>query len=150
MKLDALCPICVTRIDENVARLNGLWSVIILLVSYFTASIFPVFFLVVDFGLRGAKWVDYSPLAILSKWVIRRVNITPRNINAGPKLFAARIGFLFTLAIFVSLLIGETAIAFYIGAVLGLFASLEAAFSFCVACQIYPFLYRLSYQKQTV
>lgn len=149
MKLDAICPICVTRIDENVARFNGLWSVVILLVSYFTATIFPIIFLVIDFGLRSARMVDYSPLAILSKWVIRRFGITPRYINAGPKLFAARIGFLFTLAVFVLLLIDNTGLAFYIGAVLGLFASLEAAFSFCVACQIYPFLHRLIYLKQT-
>lgn len=66
-------------------------------------------------------------------------------INVGPKIFAARIGLVFSVVIlFASATeMHFTALAFAF--VLGLFSFLEAAFGICVACKIYHFLYRLIY-----
>jgi hypothetical protein len=36
--------------------------------------------------------------------------------------------------------------ALTLAGLLGLFSFLEAAFGFCVACEIYPFVYRLLYK----
>lgn len=148
MKLEALCPICDRQIDENVARLNGLWTVIILSIAIYTTSYFLALFLLIDFALRSATLVDYSPLACLSKRVASLFRISPRLINAGPKLFAVRIGFLFSLVLFLSFVAGWPSVSLLVTLIFAFFAALEALMGFCVACRIYPYIYKLTYRIQ--
>lgn len=148
MKLEALCPICTRQIDENIARLNGLWTVLILVSANYTDSYFLMLFLLVDFSLRAASLVEYSPLAFLSKRVIALFQIQPKLINAGPKLFAARIGLLFSFVLFFSFVAGWATVSLLVTLVFGICAALEASIGFCVACQIYPYLYRLTYKYE--
>lgn len=150
MNSNAICPISNKKIDENVARFNGLFTVILLTTTILTQSIFPVLFLLVDFFLRSAELSVYSPFANLSKFIIEKLNITKKPINAGPKIFAARIGVLFSLVILVTLLTGNETISFIFIGIFGTCAFLEAAFSFCVACQIYPIVYKLTYKSKSV
>ena len=70
--------------------------------------------------------------------------IAPKTVNAGPKLFAARIGIVFSAAVVILHLIGLPFSAFTVAGVFAFCAFLEAAFSFCVACRIYPFVYKLN------
>ena len=109
-----------------------------------TQSILPVLLLLVDFVLRGSGNARFSPLAIVSKQVQKIFVIAPKTVNAGPKLFAARIGIVFSSAVVILHLIGLPFSAFTVAGVFAFCAFLEAAFSFCVACRIYPFVYKLN------
>jgi hypothetical protein len=60
-----------------------------------------------------------------------------RLINAGPKRFAAKLGFAMACAIVVMHVVKLGAVAVGIAWGLGLFAFLEAAFALCVGCKIY-------------
>lgn len=57
-------------INERVARINGAFTVFLLLVSGLTSSIIPVVFLAIDFFLRSSdlsgyrQFSDYVPPAI--------------------------------------------------------------------------------------
>ena len=68
-------------------------------------------------------------------------------INAGPKIFAARIGLVLSSLIILANLTGIGWLAFGIASILGLFSFLEAVFGICVACEIYPFVYKLFYER---
>jgi len=148
MNSNAICPISNLKIDENVARFNGLFTVVLLSVFVITQNYIPIVFLLIDFFLRSAELSAYSPLATLSKYVINVFNISKKPLNAGPKIFAARIGVLFSLAILVCSVIGLETVSYILVAIFGLCAFLEAAFSFCVACQIYPILFKLTYKTK--
>ncbi|HEY3270077.1 MAG TPA: DUF4395 family protein [Geothrix sp.] len=63
-----------------------------------------------------------------------------RTINAGPKRFAASVGFLFSLGIWLALVAGMRSLGLGLALVLGACAGLEAFFGFCLACQIHPWL----------
>jgi len=106
MNNNAFCPISFKKIDENVARLNGFFTVVLLFVFLVTSSILPVLLLLADFLVRGIEKPQFSPLALLSKFILSRFNAKPHLINAGPKIFAARIGLLFSLLITLSVLFG--------------------------------------------
>jgi len=92
MKLYALCPVSDKRINERVARINGAFTVLLLLLSALTQSIIPVIFLAIDFLLRASDYSRYSLLGISSKGIVRYFGLNENIINAGPKIFAARLG----------------------------------------------------------
>ncbi|MDO9634745.1 MAG: DUF4395 domain-containing protein [Paludibacter sp.] len=147
MNNNAFCPISFKKIDENVARLNGFFTVILLTLFLVTSNIFIVLFLLADFLVRGIEKPQWSPLAIVSKFILSNIKAKPHPINAGPKLFAARIGVLFTVLISLSTLAGFNVLALTFTGVFGICALLEAAVGFCVACKLYPFIYKLIYQS---
>lgn len=148
MNSNAICPISNKKIDENVARFNGGFTVILLVVFLITQNIIPIVFLLIDFFLRSAELSAYSPLANLSKFVINAFGIKKNPINAGPKIFAARIGVLFSALILISNLTGYETASYVFTAIFGFCAFLESAFGYCVACQIYPIVFRLTYKAK--
>ncbi len=148
MKFDALCPISDRRIDENVTRFNATFTVLFLTIFLLTNNLLPIAFLAIDFLTRGLKKPEYSLFARLSNLTVNALSITPKIINAGPKFFAARIGCAFSVGILFASAFNATLIVYALVAVFALCAFLEAAFAFCVACQIYPFLYKLVYEAK--
>jgi hypothetical protein len=144
MKSTAFCPISDRRIDEHVARLNGAFTVVLLSVFLASGSIIPVVFLLIDFGLRSSRWYRYSVLSSVSKTIVQTVGLKPALINAGPKIFAARIGLVFNIAIIFSFLAGWNTPALILAGIFTTFAFLESAFGICVACLIYPVVYKIN------
>ena len=63
-------------------------------------------------------------------------------LSAGPKIFAARIGLVFSVIILLATLIGLITTALVFATIL------EAAFGICVACKLYPFLYTILYKAK--
>lgn len=148
MNSNAICPISNKKVDENVARLNGGLTVGILSLFLISNNIFLILFLLVDFFLRSAELSAYSPLANLSKFILEKTGTNKKLINSGPKIFAARIGVIFNAAILISILVDLNTATYVLTAIFGICAFLEAAIGFCVACQIYPILYKLIYRTK--
>lgn len=149
MRTYAICPISDKKINERVARLNAISTVLLLGLYLLTSNVFVVIFLLVDFLVRSLELSHYSPLALLSRTVASMLNLAPKPINAGPKIFAARIGLVFSIAIFLSILFGLKLLALSLVSVFGACALLEATIGFCLACEIYPFVLKFqNYIKQ--
>jgi hypothetical protein len=146
MKSYAFCPVSDKVINEKVARLNGAFTVLLIIISGLTQNILPVIFLALDFLLRASEYSSYSLVVMTSKVIVRYFDLNENKINAGPKIFAARIGFVLSCLIIVSVVLNSYLPALLIGGVLGVFSFLEASFGLCVACEIYPFVYRFLYK----
>ena len=149
MKTIAFCPISNKKIDEHVARLNGGFTLLFIALFIVTRSIIPVLFLFLDFALRSGNLSRFSPLAYLSRNIAGSLFLKPLLINAGPKIFAARIGFVFNVLIILFYLSGLSVLSFVFTAIFGVCAFLESVFGYCVACQVYPFVYKLTYHFKT-
>jgi hypothetical protein len=147
MKLSAICPISEKKVHAFLPRLNASITFLLLVAYLLTGSLIIPLLLVFDFLLRASDFGRYSLISITSDQTIRIFEISGNLINAGPKLFAARIGLLFAIFVTVAQLAGFVPLAQIIASVLALFSFLEAAFGFCLACEIYPFVYRLAYRK---
>ena len=144
----AICPISEKRINENIARSNALITVILLIVYGLTSNLAVIGFLFFDFLLRGLEFSKFSLIAILSKKVNQLFNIQPEMINAGPKIFAARIGVVFSGVTLIATVLGWQTTALIFAGIFGFCALLEGFFAFCVACEIYPFVYKLLYKAK--
>ena len=148
MKSYVFCPISDKTIDENIARCNAVFTVALLIVFAFTQNIIPLLFLAVDFLMRAADLSSFSLLRISSQGLVRYLSLKKNPINAGPKLFAARLGFIMVFATTIAVILNYGSLALVLAAMLGLLSFLEASIGFCLACKIYPFLYKSLYDPQ--
>jgi hypothetical protein len=142
-----VCPISTERISDQIPRVNAL-LVIALLVLYaiINSWIIPAF-LAYDFFARGYMNAKYS---ILAKVSVRISKILPgkgKRIDKAPKIFAARLGFLFTTAIVVAHFFSLPAVGSSISGMLIVFAGLECVFNFCLGCWVFTLFVQPFYSK---
>lgn len=146
MKSYALCPVSDKNMNERVSRINGVFTILLLTLSGLIPSIIPVVFLAIDFFLRASDHSKFSLIGISSKAIIKYFGVNENLINAGPKIFAARLGFIFSGLTIFCFVLNAYLPALVLAGVLGILSLLEAAFGICVACEIYPYLYILLYK----
>lgn len=127
-----------------VARVNGAFTVLLLLLFGFTGQWFIPAFLAADFLIRSGNLSRYSPIGYSSRNIVKLLPLKELLINAGPKIFAARIGLVFSVIILLASVTGMHLTALVFGSILGMFSFLEAAFGICVACKLYPFLHNMA------
>jgi hypothetical protein len=134
------CPVDFVMINENQARLNALqtlaWVIIWFISGYF---IIPAL-LAIDFLLRATNQGKYSPLNILSNFLIKRFAVANKPVDRAPKRFAAWLGFFFSAAIAILSVLGLGIAAEIVASLLLTCAALEAFANFCVGCHVYTFL----------
>ncbi|MBE9549214.1 MAG: DUF4395 domain-containing protein [Proteobacteria bacterium] len=141
--MNKVCPVSYQQVNERVAQLNAILVIISMLVFVFTPFKLIIVVMAFDFFLRGFINPAYSLYSAISKTIARAIKIKPLMVNADPKVFAAKIGLLFASAIMATYFTGYHGISLALVAILVLFAALEAAFRFCLACKIYPYIYKV-------
>lgn len=142
-----VCPISEERINEQVTRLNALFGIILLVAGFVFNSVFFFVFLLADFYTRAFTKAKFSPISYLSNSMVNALNLNKKSIDKAPKIFAARIGFLMTLAITVLFMLQLNTAALIVGGVLIFFASLEFALAVCMGCILYTYLILPFYRK---
>ena len=148
MKTTAFCPLSNKKIDEHVARFNGAYTILFLTAFILTGNVLQILFLFIDFAFRSGEFSRFSPFAYLSRKITILLHLKPILINAGPKIFAARIGLVFNLAIIASYISGLNKLSFVFTGIFGTCAILESVFGYCVACQFYPLVYKLTFHNK--
>ena len=131
----ASCPISNERIDERVARTVGGFILFLGLGYLFVPSPLWLILLLGDF-LARAFYRPASPLVRLARAVIAGRG-SPRIVDAAPKIFAARIGLVMTLAAALCHGLGSLDTARAVIALMSLCAFFEGAFGYCVGCRLY-------------
>ncbi len=139
-----ICPVSFKQINENLSRLNASFTVLMSVLFLVTGS--PVFVLVlsVDFLLRNILEGRLNPVILFNKYIIEKADIQKNMINAGPKIFAARVGLFLSVLGTIFLFFGNSEVSVIFISVLALFSFMEAAFNFCVACKLSPYILPLN------
>ena len=105
----------------------------------YTGAIFLVIVIAIDFFLRAFTSLKHSPFSWLALQVARVFGLPGKEIDKAPKIFAARVGLLFALAMVVLHYIHSTS-SVVIGLALMGFALLESIFNVCVGCLVYTYI----------
>lgn len=137
-----LCPVSGIKIDEKVARCNAFITIIVLGAFLITGWEWIIFLLTVDFFLRGFFKGKASPVAAISKQIVKSLDLKPEMIDAGPKFFAAKIGCIFCLAISIFSVFSAVSGVYIVGSILMICAAVEAFFGYCVGCKMYSLVCR--------
>jgi hypothetical protein len=143
-----ICPVSSEKANENVVRITAFW--VIMLTGLFI--IFPnpyiPLYLAIDFYIRAFTKSRYSPLSWISAGIARSLRLSPRWIDKAPKIFAARVGFLFAVMISAFTLSGVSVAATSSASVLVLFAFLECGLNFCAGCWVYTYIVLPVYKER--
>jgi hypothetical protein len=132
-----ICPLSPERLDENRVRVTALGVVLLLGVYFVTGSAIVSALLTLDFFIRAFTSLSYSPLSYLAHLFVKAMGTSEILIDKGPKVFAARIGFIFTTLTTLGTLLNLPLLAVISGSTLVLFAFLECGLNFCMGCWAY-------------
>jgi len=137
------CPVSDKQLNEKSIRI-GAGLVLFLAVSAIILHNILIFFiLAVDFFIRGFIPHSISPVSFLSKFIGMIFNFNPTWVNAGPKIFAAKIGFLFCLTVSILYFKNLYLPGDIVASVLCLCAGLESFFGVCLGCHFYTIVLNL-------
>lgn len=149
MAIDFSCPISGEQRDNTTVRvvagfvfvITGAALLSALLVSTRPAAVITGI-LALDFMIRAFVRPKYSPLATLARGIVSGLKLPRKMVDNAPKVFAARIGVIFSVAATV-LYAGDFLYAgSIVSGILLLCAALESFFGFCLGCWMYSLLPR--------
>lgn len=147
MQMNYSCPITGEQKDNTTIRIVAGFVLTITLVTIYigmqvssilAAIVFGL--LALDFIVRAFLLPKYSLLASLAKALVLRLKLKQQMVDSGPKIFAARIGVIFTLSGTLLFASGNITAASVVGTILLVCAGLEAFFDFCLGCWMYSLL----------
>jgi hypothetical protein len=134
-----ICPVSPLRVNENTARITGLVMATMIALYVVTGSIVFVIAIALDYAIRAFTRLKYSPASWLAAQLVRVTKLPEITIDKAPKIFAARVGFLFALASALLFFISPIA-SLVVALTLMSFALLESVFNLCVGCLVYTYL----------
>ena len=131
------CPIAEFNVNKSIVRTNAFLTLGTVLVFIFTPAKWIIFILTADFFLRSFMKGKHSPIRTASIIINKVLEIKPNMVNAGPTVFAAKIGFTGCLLMSLSYMSGFTLFGYIVGGGIAICAALEAFFGYCVGCKLY-------------
>ena len=108
----------------------------------FLVTLNPVYIIVVtvDYFIRAALYVKYSPIRLVAVGAARGLNLKKKPIDLAQKIFASRLGLLCALASTVLVLLDYNIASMSIAGFLMVLSIMDSVFNFCVCCLIYNYL----------
>ena len=132
------------EIDARGPRFSAALTTVVLAIALVTGSVWVAAFQAVVFAIGALKGPQFTPYAFIYRTLIKPRLKSPLRIeDVRPPKFAQSIGLAFALVAVVGAVAGSSVV--FTVAVAGALAAafLNAAFDFCLGCQVYLLLARL-------
>ncbi len=132
------------EIDARGPRFSAALTTVVLALALVTGWVWLATFQAVVFAIGAIKGPQFTPYAFIYRSFIKpRLKSPLRTEDVRPPQFAQSIGLAFALVAVIGAVAGSSAVfSIAIGAALAA-AFLNAAFDFCLGCQVYLLLARL-------
>jgi hypothetical protein len=132
------------EIDARGPRFSAAITAIVLAVALVSGSIWVAVFQAIVFAIGAFKGPQFTPYAFIYRKLIKpRLKSPLRTEDVRPPQFAQSIGFAFAIVAIVGAATGSS-VVFTVAVAAALAAAfLNAAFDFCLGCQVYLILTRL-------
>ena len=135
-------------IDARGPRWSALFTTVVLAIALVTSSVWVIAFQAVVFAIGALRGPQFTPYALIFKKVIKpRLKSTATMEDVRPPQFSQAVGLAFTLVAIIGSATGAggvftVAVGFALAA-----AFLNAAFNFCLGCQMYLLILRARVAK---
>jgi hypothetical protein len=132
------------EIDARGPRFSAALTTVVLAIALVTGSIWVAAFQAVVFAIGAFKGPQFTPYALIYRTIIKpRLKSPLRTEDVRPPKFAQSIGLAFALVAVIGAVAGSS-VVFSVAIAAALAAAfLNAAFDFCLGCQVYLLLARL-------
>ena len=131
------------NIDARGPRFSAVITTIVLAIALVTSNIWVIAFQTAVFAIGALRGPQFTPYAFIFKKVVKpRLKSTPVLEDVRPLRFAQTVGLGFALVATIGAASGATGV-FAVATTFALVAAfLNAAFNFCLGCQVYLLLVR--------
>jgi hypothetical protein len=133
-----ICPISIHRIDKNAIRITALMTILTIVVFVITGYTWIAFLLAGDYFVR-AFTSRRSPYNWVACQIAKLAGLEKHMTDKAPKVFAARVGFLFVLTIAILAFLHPIS-SIVVALILMGFNILDGVFNFCVGCVMYTYV----------
>ncbi|MCB0209051.1 MAG: DUF4395 domain-containing protein [Anaerolineae bacterium] len=134
-----ICPISSQRISKAVVRVTGFMMALMIALYGLTGLSFFLITIAIDYFIRAFTPLQYSSFSWVAHQLTKSLRVPDEQIDKAPKLFAARVGFLFAFTAAVLFYVAPTA-GFVVAFTLMGFALLESVLDICVGCLVYTYV----------
>lgn len=143
------CPISNKQLNDKSIRIGAGSVFFLTAVAIIFHNILIVILLSIDLFIRGFTRYPVSPVSLICGFIVKMFPAKPIWVNASPKIFAGKIGFLFCLATSILYfkrlyLPGDIAAVILCGC-----AGLESFFGVCLGCHFYTMILKLKNASKT-
>ena len=134
-----ICPISPLRVVRSTVRITGFIMALMISLYALTGNIIFIGVITIDYFIRAWTSLAHSPFSWLADQMTSWLNLSVEKIDKAPKIFAARVGFLFALSTLLLFPIQPFA-SLIVALTLMCFALLESVFDVCVGCLVYTYI----------
>lgn len=147
--MNTQCPISSETVNQSIVRTTAFFTVLLLLAGLFSNLKWIALLLCFDFFIRGFTDLPLSPLRRAARAQVKLLRRKPKPIDAAPKRFAARLGFVVSAVIAILAFSGFHQAAHIVTQLFVLLAGLEAFLGICLGCRIYSLLLKHKNNRPT-
>ncbi len=144
-----ICPVSKDRVNKNIIRMTGFMVALTVVLYVITKQPLIIGFLALDFIIRAFSIFKFSPISLIACGINIAFKVKPKLTDKAPKLFAARVGVLFTSVSFLLYFVSIPA-SLIVASILVVFALMESLFDFCVGCVVYTYVVLPIHKKNLV
>jgi hypothetical protein len=134
------CPCFNETVDRNVTRTTSFLVFVLLLTGLFSMLNWISLLLCFDFFIRGFTHLPISPLRRAAQAQVKILRFKPKMINAGPRVYGARVGFVITALITLLSFTGFPTGARILTELMVLIAGLAAFLGICIGCYVHTLI----------
>lgn len=135
-----ICPVSAKRVDSFVSRLTIFLNVILLALFLVTQQPVYACMVALDYSFRATGNGELSPLCLIAGWLARLLNFPSKMVQAAPKIFASRLGWICAVVASVLSMLGYATPATAVAGLLAGLAFMDAVFNVCMGCLIYHYV----------
>jgi Domain of unknown function (DUF4395) len=136
-------------VDPRGQRFNATLTAIVLAIVLITGSVWLLAAQALVFGLGAVFGLRYSPYGFIYRWLVRPRLGPPAELEAeAPPRFAQGVGLVFAVVGVIGYAAGITPLGMAAAAAALAAAFLNAAFGFCLGCEMYVLIKRVWLGRQ--
>lgn len=138
-------------VNENAARLIAAVVVVLVAIYLVTGSLLILAALTYGFAARVLTGPTLSPVAqFVNRVIVPRFHVPVKPVPGPPKRFAQGMGAVLSLGALAAHIAGLDPLAFVVVAAIGVAATLESVFAFCIGCRVFAGLMTVGLIPQSV
>jgi Domain of unknown function (DUF4395) len=136
--------VLLVNVDPRGQRFNATLSAIVLVIVLITSSVWLLAAQAVVFGIGAVFGLRYSPYGYLFRWLVRPRLGRPAELEAeAPPRFAQGVGLVISIIGVIGYAVGLAPLGMAAAAAALAAAFLNAAFGFCLGCEMYVLIKRV-------
>jgi hypothetical protein len=142
-----ICPISNDKVDNNCSRLTTFIIALLIAGYLFTGIPYFILFVAVDYSIRALGNRKYSPVMRIAGAILTLIKFPKKMVSHAPKLFASRIGLLFS-AVSIILFPFAFSASIIVAGILFVFTALDSVSNVCFGCITYTYVVLPLYKKR--